>query len=97
MTPGTDHDQAGAVKLGADDSATDRRQALRKIHAIDHDHLALRQFRNRVRACRDADHIQQHVDGIVGVNAGPVMHIVRADHRTGELLQQIRFFVGAAR
>ena len=96
MAACADHNEPRAIQLGADHHATNRRQPAGQVHGIDDNHLTLGQFRDGIGAGRYAEHLQQDLDGVVGVHAGAVVHVVGADHRAREFLQQVGFFVGAA-
>lgn len=74
-----------------------RGQLPSQIHAVHHHNFAPGQLGDGIRRGRNAQHIEQHIDAVVAVNAGAMVHVVGADQSTGQLLEEVALLVRAPR
>ena len=96
MPPAVNDHQLRPSQLGPDDRPADGRQLAGQVHAIHNNHFAPGQLADGIGRRRHAQHFEQDVDRVVAINPGTVVHVVRADHRPGQFLEQVGFLIGAA-
>ena len=93
--PGIDDDQGHPSPMRLLDPGPDHGMGLRRIRPHHHNQLGQIEILNGIGRRRSAERFHHAGDGRAVADAGTVVDVVRPDHATHELAEQIILFVRA--